>query len=130
MLSLRRETDYSIHLLKKLAREKNSHISLQKVAKDTGISFLFLQKIARKLRLSGLIRAKQGVEGGYELAVAPAKITLNKIIESMEQGCSILPCIMTDKCCKGGAACQTSKKMGKVNKKLIKILAATKLADL
>ena len=67
MFTLRRETDYALQMLKILSKNKNQVESLSKIAKDTKISFLFLQKIARKLRLANIIKAHQGVEGGYQL---------------------------------------------------------------
>lgn len=132
MLTLRRETDYAVQLLRKLRSVKKGEcVSLNTVAQETGFSFLFLQKIARKLRISGLIKARQGVDGGYELGMPSGKITLQKIIESIEGGCQLLPCVSLKICDRSkGKKCQAGKQMEKLNKKIVKILSAVKLSEL
>ena len=133
MLSIRRETDYAIKLLKALDKSKGDKVlSLNEVSKDTKISFLFLQKIARKLRLSGIIEAHQGVEGGYRLKIDSKKISLKKIIESTEGKCCILACDNEKKsdCCPVDANPAIQKKLIKINKKIVKILDKTKLSQI
>jgi Rrf2 family protein len=121
MITLRRETDYAIHLLKELAKVKHGFLSLRDVADNTGISFLFLQKIARKLRAARLIKAGQGVSGGYCLNIPASKITLKAIIEATEKDSAILPCL----CAKNNVCpsnkmkqCLLKNNLGKMNKKI------------
>lgn len=132
MLAFRRETDYAVQLLKNLRSvKKGACVSLHTVADETGFSFLFLQKIARKLRQNGLIIARQGVEGGYELGMPANKITLQKIVESIEGGCQLCPCLPTDHCpLTKKKKCKTGSQMAKINKKIVKILTAVKLSEL
>ncbi len=133
MLSLRRETDYALQMLKVLNKSKGKVLSLNEISKITKISFLFLQKIARKLRLAKIIIAHQGVTGGYQLTVEPKKITLLKIVEVMEGKCCILSCLNESKkidCCDPTKTCDLKNKMNKLNKKILKILDAVKLTDI
>jgi len=132
MFTLRRETDYAIQLLKTLGKDPNQVKSLNEIARETKISFLFLQKIARKLRLAKLIKAHQGVEGGYSLQIDPHKTSLKNIIEAMEGKCSILACLDENKevkCCVDKKKCPLRTKMSKVNKEIIKTLEKIKLSD-
>src|SRR3989344_1700884 len=99
MFSLRRETDYALRLLKTLSMAPRGRASLMTVSKATGISFLFLQKIARKLRLAGLIKSAKGVSGGYELKIKPNKLNLKQIISVIEGGCALWAC------CETGGGC-------------------------
>ncbi len=107
-------------------------MSLNKISKNTKISFLFLQKIARKLRLAGLIEAHQGVEGGYRLKIESKKISLKKIIEATEGKCCIIACNNEKKldCCPGDSSTPSQKKLIKINKKIVKILDQTKLSQI
>ncbi|MCX6780423.1 MAG: Rrf2 family transcriptional regulator [Candidatus Magasanikbacteria bacterium] len=134
MFSIRRETDYAIKLLKALNKSKGDTVlSLNEVSKNTKISFLFLQKIARKLRLAGIIEAHQGVEGGYRLKMDSKKITLKKIIEATEGKCCILACCNEEKntkCCAEDTNSAQQKKLKIINKKIIKILEQTKLSQI
>lgn len=127
MLQLKKETDYAIQFLRLLSKTKNS-VSLNDVAKTTGISFLFLQKIARRLRMVGLIKSKKGMDGGYFLALPSQKITLKKIIEAIEGKCGLLSCFSLG--CAHAKNCCLRKKMSKLNNKIIKLLDGIKLKDL
>ncbi len=134
MLSLRKETDYALQLLKRLAVKKEPCLSLQKVSEEIGVSFLFLQKIARKLRLAKIIKAEQGINGGYKLAVLPQKLSLRKVVQVMEGECAVLACLRSRDCvCKssgGNCALKNSKKIKKLNKDVLNLLDRIKLSDL
>lgn len=127
MLQLRKETDYAIQFLQLLSKGRES-LSLSDVARATGISFLFLQKIARRLRLAGLIKSRKGIEGGYYLARPAKNISLKKIIEVMEGKCGVLSCF--EESCPHSVKCALKNKMGNCNKKIMKILEGIKLKDL
>ncbi len=133
MFALRRETNYSLHMLKVLSKSKDQILSLNEIAKKTKISFLFLQKIARKLRLAKIIKAHQGVAGGYQLTIDPKKISLGRIIMVMEGQCCILSCLNESKkidCCNPSQNCELKNKMSKINKRIVKILNEVKLTDI
>ncbi len=129
MFSLRKETDYALQLLKLLAKNSKKAVSLKEAADATGLSFLFLQKIARKLRLAGVIFAELGVGGGYKLKMAANKLTLKKVISVVEGGCSLLACCEKGEC-KRKNTCMIGKKAKVVNNKILKILDSVKLSDL
>lgn len=129
MLNLRKETEIAIHLLKYLAKNKNKITSLKEVADELEISFLFLQKIARKLKNADLIVAQQGVNGGYKLISNLKDINLQKIIEIMEDKCVLLSC-MKKKDCKKYNKCSTRICLEKLNKKILKLMQEIKLSHL
>lgn len=129
MFSLRKETDYALQLLKLLAKNSKKSISLKEAADATGLSFLFLQKIARKLRLAGIITAELGVEGGYKLKIPANKLTLKKIITVIEGGCALCACCEKGEC-KSKADCSIGKKVKTINNKILKILDDVKLSNL
>lgn len=128
MFSLKKETDYAIQLLKLVPKDKKYCISLRDIAVQTGVSFLFLQKIARKLRLAGLIKAVQGVNGGYSLVKPANKITLKDVIVAVEGGCAVLPCYCANKKCQT-EKCILKNKMKKINENVLKIFSKTKLTQ-
>jgi len=129
MFALRKETDYALQLLKLLAKNKKGAVSLKEVSKKTGLSFLFLQKIARKLRLAGLISAELGVEGGYKLKLPAEKITLKKVVSVVEGGCSLWSCCEKG-ICKRMGKCLLYKKVTKINNRILKVLEDVKLSEL
>ena len=130
MFSFRRETDYAIQFLKQLAYSKNE-ISLKEVSESIGVSFLFLQKIARKLRLAKIVESEQGASGGYKLAVLPNHLSLYQIIAITEGQCALLPCLGKNNfSCTKQKTCHLKSKVVKLNKELIKMLTKLKLSDL
>lgn len=129
MLSLRRETDYALQFLKILSRQKGV-VSLREVAKKSGLSFMFLQKIARKLRFAGLVKATHGVKGGYYLAMSARRLTLGQVVGAVEGGCALMPCVTTKTNCCGKKTCALKPKVKKLNEQIVKILTKIKLSDL
>lgn len=129
MFSLNKETGYAIQLLKIIPKDNKFCVSLKDVAKATGVSFLFLQKIARKLRLAGLIEATQGINGGYSLVKKQKDISLKDIIVAIEGTCAVLPCYCDKGKCKK-VDCDLKKKMKKVNDDILNIFSKTKLDKL
>jgi len=129
MPSLRRETDYALHFLRALSKKRDDFVSLKTISIETGVSYLFLQKIARKLRQAGIIESGAGVNGGYRLEIEPRKLSLNKIISAIEGPCALWRCC-GKKGCAGSATCPQSKKVQKINKKVEKVLEGVKLTDI
>ena len=62
---------------------------LPQVAADEGIPFGYLEHIAQGLRRSGLVHARRGAAGGYELARAPEEITVADVLRAV--GGEVLP---------------------------------------
>jgi len=133
MLAMRRETDYALQMIKLLIKANSRVLSLNDIAVESKISFLFLQKIARKLRLAKIIKAHQGVAGGYTLNVEPKKTSILKVIEAIEGQSCLLACLNKKKnivCCGEKKNCVLKNKISKVNSQLIKILEKVKLSDI
>jgi len=130
MLSLRRETEYAVQFLRELKRSKEG-LSLKEVSNRTGASFLFLQKIARKLRRAKIVEAEKGASGGYHLIVPASKINLKQITLIIEDSlCNLLPCCGAQFKCTKEKGCALKGKVGKINSTMIKMMEKIKLSDL
>ncbi len=128
-----KEADYGLQLITALAKlEKGDLLSLRKFSKESNISFLFLQRIAKKLREAGLIRSTKGACGGYCLNKNPQKISIIEIVESLEGECAVMDCLKKDCCCGCGKedTCPSKKIFASINKELVGYLTKTKLSDL
>ena len=64
-------------------------VALAEVAESQRIPFRYLERIAADLRRAGLVLAHRGASGGYELARAPAEITVADVLSALEG--SVLP---------------------------------------
>lgn len=123
MLAFRKETEYALRFLQYLAKNKQGCCSLSKFAANSGISFYFMQKIARKLTRQSVIKAIQGVHGGYGLKMPAKKLTFYNIVNIMEDGIKLLPCMNNIKDCKKKLKkCQTRTITYDLNTKIIKAM--------
>jgi Rrf2 family protein len=64
-------------------KKKFEYKSLSVIAKEKGLSGLFLKQIAISLKKAGLIESKEGISGGYKLSRNSNKIQLSQILESI-----------------------------------------------
>ncbi|MFA5062013.1 MAG: Rrf2 family transcriptional regulator [Patescibacteria group bacterium] len=130
MFSLKRETDYAVQLIKYLSGKGGKKFkSLKDFSKESEISFWFLQKIARKLNLAGIIAAEQGVNGGYAMKVPLKGLTLYRIFEIMEGKQAVTPCLLGEIECAGNhKKCKFRTMTAKLNKEIIKTLQQVKIS--
>jgi Rrf2 family protein len=129
MFAIKRETDYAIQLVQFLAAKKDKFVSLKDFSDISGISFWFLQKIARKLNLARIIEAEQGVMGGYRLKKTNKKLTLLKIFEIMEGKLAVAPCLGAKNysCCGKNKDCKNKKMSARLNRELVKVMQKVKI---
>lgn len=131
MLQFNKELDYALQLLCVLNEvESGKCLSLRQFSQDRGISFLFLQRIARKLRQSGIISSTQGACGGYMLNRDLKKISLKELIEIIDGPYAVVDCLKSGCQCAKLKVCQTHKMFKKINSCLADYLDNVKIADL
>ncbi len=130
MLQFTKEVDYGLQLVIALAKsEQGELLSLRTFSKDSGISFLFLQRIAKKLKDANIIEAVKGAQGGYILKKNPLKISLKEIVEALEGEYAIVNCLRKKCQCQHEQNCSSVKIFKKINEQLISYLNKTMLAD-
>jgi len=76
--------EYAIHCLLWLIGQEGTPMSTRKLAEVQGISPSFLAKIFPKLERGGIVRASEGVRGGYLLAKPPKDISFLAIVDAIE----------------------------------------------
>jgi len=130
MLQFTKEVDYGIQFVFALASLKEDELlSLRNFSKDTEISFLFLQRIAKKLREAGIVKSTKGACGGYRLAQKYDDITVKQIVEALEGEYAVANCLKKGCHCKREGLCKSQKVFKAVNDKLVKFLKDLKLKD-
>ena len=99
MFSISKQADYALQFLLELSILPDGEwLSVRVFANERTISFLFLQKIVRKLKQSGYVKATKGVNGGYRLAVEAGDISLKHIIEAVEGPYTSAACLKGEHC--------------------------------
>ena len=98
MIRFSKREDYAVILISKLAENyKKRLVSLSEIAKEYSISLLFLRNIANDLRVSGVVRALEGKNGGYALVHNPKTLKMGKILPVFSKDSIIKCCSFTKK---------------------------------
>lgn len=129
MLSFSKQEDYSLIILSKLTKNyKKRFISLSKIAGEYDISILFLRNLARDLRRAGIIKAKEGKNGGYFLERDPKEIKIKEVLNVFSQK-PVLECLSKNHNCSKKSFCETSNSWRKVSIEFIRKIENFSLYD-
>ncbi len=82
-------------------------VSLKEIAKRQDISPKYLETLFSILQTSGTVRSVRGAQGGYQLAVDPADITLKRIFELFEDTGWLVECTADPSFCDRAEDCVT-----------------------
>ena len=86
--------EYALHcLLYMVDLPAGKSVGIRDLATYQGVSETYLSKVFTKLRKSGVVKSIPGVNGGYELARIPEKITFWDIVEAVEGTSPFFQCI-------------------------------------
>jgi len=84
MAHLTVNVEYGIHCLLWLVHSGDTPVSSRDLADLQGISHSLLAKIFPKLEKAGIVRAAEGVRGGYVLGRPAAEISFLQIVDAIE----------------------------------------------
>jgi Rrf2 family protein len=89
-----RKSKYAIRAALFLARHHGkSPVSVEKIASAEKISRKFLETIMLDLKVSGLLHSQRGKQGGYVLSEPPDRITLGRIIRTIDGPLAPVRCV-------------------------------------
>jgi len=108
MITASKKIDYGIMLMASLPEYGANHYrSLQDVAAERKLSAGFLSQVMMPLKKAGLVIAKEGVSGGYQLSKPSKTITLSEVVEAIEGPLHLTNCQDTEKKCACEKTCPT-----------------------
>ena len=85
--------EYALHcLLYMVDLPAGYSVCVRELAHYQGVSETYLAKFFTKLRKAGIVKAAPGVNGGYELALAPQDITFWPVVEAIEGKTPLFQC--------------------------------------
>ncbi|MDO8486771.1 MAG: Rrf2 family transcriptional regulator [Candidatus Curtissbacteria bacterium] len=102
MFRLSQKADYGLILLSRLSKSKTP-VSVAQVAKKNEISSKFLSQIASELKRAGILKSREGVNGGYSLAKKPNEIKLLDVLKLLDGELVEGKCFEDDHECNCGA---------------------------
>ena len=139
MIYINKQVDYGLQFLLALCQlPTESPLSLRAFAEERNISFLFLQRIAGKLKQAGLVAATTGAKGGYFLARPIEDIYLKEIVEAIEGAYGTVRCLKNDsnnhndnnKKCPNQSSCASRRVFAMLQKDIIASMSKYSLADM
>jgi Rrf2 family protein len=135
-MTISMKTKYALKALALLAETRDrGSLQIAELASSENIPKKFLEAILLTLRNQGILTSKKGPGGGYSLAVAPATLTIGRIVRVFEGDFAPVPCLgdtAPAKCaeCSDIRTCGTRLVMADVKKAVSSVLDRTTLADM
>ena len=124
MLKISREADLGLLLMAELCSKES--LSLSEWTREKKLPYRFLSKVAGKLKLAGLIKSREGREGGYWLN---KKVTVGQIFKAIEGEKGVVACLQ-GKSCAAVKFCHQRKVLVKLNQVIKQQLNKMSLEDL
>jgi Rrf2 family protein len=84
MAHITTSVEYGLHSLFWMIGSETTPLSIRELAELQVLSPTFLAKIFPKLEKAGIVRASEGVRGGYVLARSPEEITFLEVVDAIE----------------------------------------------
>ena len=97
---------YGVRMVVTLA-QKGEVMSTAGLAKEMGVSPLYLRQLAPVLERAGIIQSFRGARGGYILKARPGETTIFEIIQAFHEDFSLLDCVKSSDSCPRSPDCTT-----------------------
>lgn len=96
-MSVSQKCQYALRALFELAkRQGQGPVSVAQLAEAQAIPPRFLELIVQQLRQAGYVDSRRGIQGGYQLAVSPERLTVADIIRLVDGGLAPVPCVIDE----------------------------------
>ncbi len=100
------------------------------IAEAYGISAPLLAKVLQKLAKGGLVTARHGSAGGYQLARDPREITALEVISAIDGPLVITSCITSHGECYQSPTCTVREPLRRVNESILQVLKTVTISQL
>ena len=131
MLKLSKKADYGLIAMRHLATNAGTgSLSATDIANEYGISAPLLAKILQKLARKGLVVARHGSSGGYQLARDPSEITALEVIDAIDGPLRITSCTTSRGECLQTSTCTVREPLRRVNESILQVLGTVTLSQM
>ena len=97
MLKITNKIKYGFRAMIFLAQQEKT-VSVKQISESEKISHSFLEQIIHELKQAGLVKSKRGASGGFTLAAPLEKITIQDIVNALEDGICLADCLDSNHC--------------------------------
>ena len=106
-MELTHRGSYAIRAVLTLARAEDGEVvPARRIAKEMDIPVRFLPQVLGDLSRAGIVEARLGRAGGYQLSKPASEISLLAVIEASEGDARRQNCVITGKDCGVGELCE------------------------
>ncbi|MBI2900239.1 MAG: SUF system Fe-S cluster assembly regulator [Planctomycetes bacterium] len=130
MIRMTRLSDYAIMLLTHFARRPEELRNARDLAVQAHLPLPTVRKIMKLLAHHGMLDARRGVKGGFNLARQPEKLTLADIVAAVEGGVSITKCSAPEERCRLEGLCPVRGNWRRINRIVLDALRGITLAEM
>ena len=93
LMQIPRKIEYALRAMIHLADHPEGVARGTEIARDEQIPKYYLEKVIRDLMHRGLVRARRGPGGGYQLARSADEVTFKDVIEAVEGPITLNVCV-------------------------------------
>jgi len=131
MLKLSKKADYALIAVRHLATHGAEHSqSSADIAEAYRISPQLLAKVLQRLAKHGLVTARHGSSGGYQLARHPKDISALEFISAVDGPMMITSCVTSHGACGQSNTCTVREPLRKVNESIVQVLRAVSISQM
>jgi FeS assembly SUF system regulator len=131
MLKLSKKADYALIAVRHLATHSaNRSHSAADIAEAYGISAPLLQKVLQRLARHGLVTARHGSSGGYQLARNPKEISALEVISAVDGPLMITSCVTSHGACEQSSTCTVREPLRRVNETIAQVLRTVTISQM
>jgi Rrf2 family protein len=131
MFKLSKKSDYGLIAMKHLAIHRQEHAcSANEIAEEYGISVTLMAKVLQKLAKHGLVAARHGSTGGYQLAKQADRISALEVLTAIDGPVLITSCVTSHGNCDATDRCSVKEPLQHVNERILGVLSMVTIAQL
>ena len=131
MFKLSKKADYGLIAVKHLAMHRHQHAcSANEIAEEYGISATLMAKVLQKLARQGMVAAKHGSNGGYQLAKEPGEISALEVITAIDGPVLITSCVTSHGNCDATERCSVREPLRRVNESILNVLSTVTISQM
>src|SRR5712691_1907172 len=131
MLKLSKKADYALIAVRHLAAHRAVRSeSAADIAELYGISAPLLAKVLQRLAKHGLLTARHGSSGGYQLARHPKEISALEVISAVDGPLMITSCVTSHGACEQSSTCTVREPLRRVNETIAQVLRTVTISQM
>jgi Rrf2 family protein len=130
LMQIPRKIEYALRAMIHLADNPGGVARGSVIAREEHIPKYYLEKVIRDLMKRGLVRARRGPGGGYQLARPPETVSFRDVIEAVEGPITLNVCVDGSSVCNLQPACRMFRVWEEGQRVLLDVFSHTMLSDI